>query len=69
MNKAERQLEDHLDTADERDELLPVRELVAITTDRMDRFGYGKKSMNLNVNVDFAAGEHKSDAYRKLTGA
>ena len=55
MRKAERQLSDHLDKADEADELLPVRELVAITTDRMDRFGYGKKSMNLNVNVDFAA--------------
>lgn len=55
MIAAERQLSDKLDAADEAGELLPTRELLAITSDRMDRFGYGKKNMNLNVNVDFAA--------------
>lgn len=55
MRKAERQLGDRLDAADEAGAPLPVRELVAITSDRMDRFGYGKKSLNLNVNLDFAA--------------
>lgn len=55
MAKAERMLGDKLDAADEGDETLSTRELVAITSDRMDRFGYGKKNMNVNVNVDFAA--------------
>ena len=55
MVAAERQLSDKLDAADEAGELLPTRELLAIAADRMDRFGYGKKSMNVNVNVDFAA--------------
>ena len=55
MLKAERMLADKLDAADEADEFLPTRELVSITSDRMDRFGYGKKTANLNINVDFAA--------------
>lgn len=55
MTKAERMIADKLDEADEAGETLPMRELLAITADRNDRFGYGKKSMNLNVNVDFAA--------------
>lgn len=52
--KAERMLSDKLDDADANDETLPTRELVAITSDRMDRFGWGKRSTNLNINVDFA---------------
>ena len=55
MTAAERQLSDKLDEADAAGETLPTRELLAITSDRMDRFGYGKKNMNVNVNVDFAA--------------
>ena len=55
MRKAERQLADRLDAADEEGETLPVRELVAIASDRMDRFGYSKKTVNTNINVDFAA--------------
>lgn len=55
MAAAERQLADKLDAADAAGELLPTRELLAISSDRMDRFGYGKKNMNVNVNVDFAA--------------
>lgn len=55
MVAAERQISDKLDAADEAGELLPTRELLAISSDRMDRFGYGKKNMNVNVNVDFAA--------------
>ena len=55
MVAAERQLADKIDAADAADELLPTRELLAISSDRMDRFGYGKKNMNVNVNVDFAA--------------
>lgn len=55
MLKAERQISDKLDAADEAEEFLPTRELIAISRDAADRFGYGKKTTNLNVNVDFAA--------------
>jgi hypothetical protein len=55
MLKAERMLSDKLDDMDEAGETPTIREIVAITADRMDRFGYSKKTTNLNVNVDFAA--------------
>jgi hypothetical protein len=53
--KAERQIADRLDQADEEEDILPVRELIAISRDSADRIGYGKKQMQVNVNVDFAA--------------
>ncbi len=55
MVKAERMVAEHFDKADEEGELLPLSKLDAISQGRMDRFGYGKKQTNLNVNVDFAA--------------
>ena len=55
LTKAERMIADRLDEAEEADQPIPLRELLALTSDRMDRFGYGKKTANLNVNVDFAA--------------
>lgn len=55
MLKAERQIADKLDDADEENELLPTRELIAISRDAADRLGYGKKATNVNVNIDFAA--------------
>lgn len=55
MLKAERQIAEHLDKADEEGELLPVKNLLDISRDAADRFGYGKKQTNVNVNVDFAA--------------
>lgn len=55
MIKAERQISDRLDKADEDDELLPVRDLIAISRDAADRLGFGKRQTNVNVNVDFAA--------------
>lgn len=55
MLKAERMLADKLDDMDESGETPSIREIVAITADRMDRFGYSKKTTNLNVNLDFAA--------------
>jgi len=55
MRKAERMIADKLDAADEVGDSLPVRELIAITSDRMDRFGYSKKTVNTNFNIDFAA--------------
>lgn len=55
MLAAERHIADHIDELDSRDELLPIRTALAISRDAADRFGYGKKQTNLNVNVDFAA--------------
>lgn len=54
MVRAERQLEHHLDEADESGELIPIKTLLAITSDRADRFGYSKKTVNTNINIDFA---------------
>lgn len=65
MLKAERQLAEKLDEADEQGELLPTRDLIAISRDAADRFGYGKKQTNLNVNVDFAA---KLESARQRSG-
>lgn len=55
MIAAERMISDKLEDADENDEALPTRELIAISRDAADRLGYGKKSTQVNVNVDFAA--------------
>lgn len=55
MVRAERMISDRLDQADENEELLPIKELLAVSRDAGDRLGYGKKQTNLNVNVDFAA--------------
>lgn len=55
MLRAERMIEEHLDRADETDELVPIKTLLAITSDRADRFGYPKKKeINNNYNIDFA---------------
>lgn len=55
MIKAEKQIAEKLEIAEEAGETLPIRELVAIGRDAADRVGYGKKQTNLNVNVDFAS--------------
>lgn len=55
MLKAERMIADQLDEADADNEQIPVKTLLAISRDAADRFGYGKKVTNVNVNVDFAA--------------
>lgn len=55
MLAAERHINDHIAELDESGELLPVRTALAISRDGADRFGYGKKAMNVNLNVDFAA--------------
>lgn len=55
MRIGERMITDRLEAADEGTAPeVPLRELLALTSDRMDRFGYGKKQTNLNVNIDFA---------------
>jgi hypothetical protein len=55
MLKAERQIAEKLEEADELGETLPTRDLIAISRDAADRFGYGKKTTNTNINIDFAA--------------
>jgi hypothetical protein len=52
--KAERKLADKLDDDDEAEEL-SVRELISITRDAADRVGLSKRSINFNVNQDFAS--------------
>lgn len=53
--KAERMLAEKLEDADDDGVSLPVRDLIAISRDAADRFGYGKRNTTVNVNVDFAA--------------
>ena len=55
MVAAERHINDHIAELDEAGELLPIKTALAVSRDAADRFGYGKKQTNLNVNVDFAA--------------
>ena len=55
MIRAERHIADALDEADEQGELIPIKTALAVSRDGADRFGYGKKNTNINVNVDFAA--------------
>jgi hypothetical protein len=55
MLKAERMISDKLDEADETGDLPTFRDLVSITSDRYDRFGYGKRSSSTNLNIDYAS--------------
>lgn len=52
---AERMLSDRLAMAEEDEELLSTRELISISRDGADRIGYGRRSTQVNVNLDFAA--------------
>lgn len=54
MAKAYRQVEEHLDEADESGEKLPLKTLIAVAADGADRVGYVKRTVNINANVDFA---------------
>lgn len=49
-----RQVEEHYDEAEESGEKIPLKTLVAVGADLMDRFGYGKKSTQKNEVVNFA---------------
>lgn len=55
MLRAENMIADKLDRFEAEGELPPMRDLIAVSRDAADRFGYGKMQKNLNVNVDFAA--------------
>lgn len=62
MLKAERQISDRLDKADEEGTDLPLKDLTTISRDGADRFGYGKKTTQVNLNADFAAELEKAIA-------
>ena len=55
MLRMARQVEAHLDQSEEEGELIPLKTLFMGIGDRADRFGYGKKSIQQNQNLDFAA--------------
>lgn len=52
--RAEAQLQEKLDIADEEGELLPTKELIAIVKDRADRFGYSAKRI-VSHDISFAS--------------
>lgn len=54
MLRMERQVQEHLDQADEKGELIPLKTLFVGIGDRMDRFGYPKKKIAENINHDYA---------------
>lgn len=49
-----RNMADRLEALDENPDAIPLPLVARITSDLMDRFGYGKRQTNVNVNVDFA---------------
>lgn len=54
MLRAERQIADHFDVADEEGELIPLKTLLAVTSDRADRFGYPKGKVVATINMGSA---------------
>lgn len=65
MMTAETMISDKLNDALVTGEDLPTKELLAISRDGADRFGYGKRNTQVNVNVDFAT---KLEAAIKRSG-
>lgn len=65
MVAMERHISDHIDEADESGELIPIRTALAYSADSADRFGYGKKTQQTNINVDFAANLERTLARSK----
>lgn len=62
MLAAERHISDAIAEAEDAGELIPIRTALAISRDAADRFGYGKKSQQTNINVDFASALEKAIA-------
>lgn len=54
-NRSARMMLDQLDEADETGEALPLTTLLRMHDSFADRTGYGKRSTQVNINVDFAA--------------
>lgn len=53
--KALRHINEHFDKADEEGELIPIGRALQVFSDTADRTGLVKKSVQTNINVDFAA--------------
>lgn len=54
MLRAEEQIKDHIDEAEEEGELIPLKTLLAVTSDRADRFGYPKGKVVATINMGSA---------------
>jgi hypothetical protein len=50
-----RMIRDKVEAADAGEEEIPLKTLLALGADAKDRHGYGKKTHQTNVNIDFAA--------------
>jgi hypothetical protein len=55
LRRMEKMVEEHLEQADAEGELIPLKTLSSLISDRMDRFGYSKRTVNLNLNATLAA--------------
>lgn len=53
--KALRHISEHFEKADEEGELVPIGRALAVFADTSDRVGLSKKTVNTNINIDFAA--------------
>jgi hypothetical protein len=60
--KANAQIEDTLDEAEEANTRLPIRDLIAIRADADDRIGFTKRATNFDIKTDFAAEMEKAMA-------
>ena len=54
-NMAQRMIVDQMEKAEENGDEIPLRTLLALEADAADRTGYPKRSMSVNVNLDFGA--------------
>jgi hypothetical protein len=54
MVAAERHINDRINLLDDANELLPLRDAMALAADGKDRFGYSKRVTQTNVNIDIA---------------
>lgn len=69
LRLSSRMIRDRLEDADEGEVEVTTKELVAIKADAADRFGYGKKTHNTNINIDFAANLEAAIARSKKVSA
>lgn len=70
LRRAERQIIDRLELADADPDThsIPLRDLARITSDRMDRFGYGKHTTSTSISIDFAAKLEAAISRSRKTG-
>lgn len=54
MKTGIRNVAERFDALNDNPDAIPLREVATVTSDLMDRFGYGKRQTNVNINLDFA---------------